>query len=324
VQLLFTGAEPGPTDSRGVRAVLGIFDLETGAIAHRCDYVTPPELRAPAQKMQFTGSAMHDGRLYVCCHNEIVWFDHWPPVAPDGRISMPGFNDLHHCLPWEGGLVVANTGLETVDHISLAGHLLNRWDLLDGMDGARTIDPKVEYRRLDDREMKPHRLHANHLFAVDGLLWVTQLRRPGAVCVTDASQGITFAAGMPHDGRYINGSLVFTTTNGHLVIVDPGSLEVVAEHDLRRTTPDVDVLGWCRGVCLDPRGPDRYCVAFTSIRDTRWREYAFWARHGHRKLPSRIVSYNVIRGEMHAGFEATPAKSLVIFQLDVLPESLWV
>jgi hypothetical protein len=71
-----------------------------------------------------------------------------------GVTAVLGIHDLHHCLPWEGGLAVANTGLETVDHVSLDGDLLHRWDLLDAQPRARRIDPDLDYRRIADR--KPH------------------------------------------------------------------------------------------------------------------------------------------------------------------------
>ena len=151
MQLLFSGAIPGPKEVRGVTAVLGIVDAETGEVLHLCAYGTPPELRAPKQKMQFTGYCMTEGRIYVCSHTEIVRFDDWPPSEPAGRITLPGFNDLHHCIPWNGGLAVANTGLETVDHVSLDGDLLQRWDLLDGHPEARRIDPDLDYRRSPTR-----------------------------------------------------------------------------------------------------------------------------------------------------------------------------
>jgi hypothetical protein len=322
MQILFSGAISGPEEPRGVTALLGIIDGETGRILHRCEYRTPRELRAPAQKMQFTGSHLADGRLYACCHTEIVWFDEWPPTEPAGRVSCPGFNDLHHCIPWEGGLAVANTGLETVDRVSMEGELVGRWDLLEGHAGARRIDPGVDYRRFEDT--KPHFVHPNHLFVRGGALWVTELDKFRARSLTDPHEEIRIEAGMPHDGRHIRGRIAFTTTNGHVVLADPDSLEVIASHDLRQMTPGAEVLGWCRGVCEPPRDPNRYYVAFSFPRATRWRGYAFWMKYGHKRLPSRICLYDVERRELVQDFEMTPGQSLVLFQLDVLPERLWV
>jgi hypothetical protein len=326
MQLLFSGAIPSRDELRGVTAVLGIVDAKTGEVLHLCEYETPPELRAPTQKMQFTGSCMIDGQIYACSHTEIVRFDDWPPSEPAGRITIPGFNDLHHCVPWEGGLAVANTGLETVDHVSLDGDLLHRWDLLDGCSEARRIDPDLDYRRIPDT--KPHHIHPNHLWARHGELWVTGLKVPGAVRVTGNRRRVTFETGRPqdgpHDGRYIRGQLAFTTVRGFVVLVDPDSLEVVASHDLAPMTPGIETLGWCRGLCEDPRDPNRFFVAFTILRLSQWREYGFRIRHGHPKAPSRIVLYDVERAEMVESFLITESQSLVLFQLDLLPENLWV
>ncbi len=229
MQLLFSGAIPSREEVRGVTAVLGILDVETGEILHLCEYKTPPELMA-AKKMQFTGFFMTDGQIYACSNTEIVRFDDWPPSEPAGRITIPGFNDLHHCIPWDGGLAVANTGLETVDHVSLEGDLIQRWDLLDGYPEARRIDPDLDYRRIPDTQ--PHRIHPNHLWVRDGELWATGLKDPGAVRVTGDRRKIAFDTGRPHDGphdgRYIRGQLAFTTVRGFVVLVDPDSLEVVA------------------------------------------------------------------------------------------------
>jgi hypothetical protein len=326
MQLLFSGAIPGPKEARGVTAVLGILDAETGDVLHLCEYRTPAEARAPQQKMQFTGTSMIDGKIYACAHTEIVRFDDWPPAEPAARLTTPGFNDLHHCIPWDGGLAVANTGLETVDHISLDGALLHRWDLLEGRPEARRIDPDLDYRRIPDT--KPHHVHPNHLWVRNGELWVTGLKIPGAMRVTGNRRQVTIRTGRPqdgpHDGRYVRGQLAFTTVRGFVVLVDPDSLEVAESHDLASMTPGIKTLGWCRGLCEDPRDPNRFFVAFTIIRFSQWREYGFRIKHGHLKAPSRIVLYDVERAEVVESFLITESQSLVLFQLDLLPENLWV
>ena len=322
MQLLFSGAIPSPKEVRGVTAVLGILDVETGEILHLCEYETPSELRAPRQKMQFTGFCTHEGSIHVCSHTEITRFDDWPPSEPAGRITIPGFNDLHHCIPWQGGLAVANTGLETVDHVSLQGELLHRWDLLSNHPYARRIDPELDYRRIPDT--KPHFLHPNHLWWREGELWVTGLKAPGALCVTGDRRQITFETGRPHDGGYIRGQLAFTTVNGHVVLVDPDSLEVVASHDLEPMTPGIKTLGWCRGLCEDPRDPNRLFVAFSSLRESPWRECGFRVKNGHPKAPSRIALYDIERTEVVRTLVITESQSLVLFQLEALPEARWI
>ncbi|TMK73754.1 MAG: hypothetical protein E6G49_05095 [Actinobacteria bacterium] len=324
MQLLVSGAIAGREDLRGVTAVLCIVDGESGEVLHRCDYRTPAELRAPTQKMQFTGFSFHHGGLYVCSHTEVVYFEEWPPVEPSGRMSLPGFNDLHHCIPWDQGLAIANTGLETVDHVSLEGKLLGRWDLLADFAEAREIDRQFDYRRLPDT--KPHLVHGNHLWTRKGELWVTQLRTARAVCLTTDRRPLSFKMGMPHDGRHSGGRLVFTTTNGHLAFVDPDSLRLIASYDLSAMVPGARILGWCRGVCGDPLHPTRFFVGFSFIRGSRWREYGFWLKHGQRPVPTRVDVFDVARGERLRSFEMTlpDAPGYVLFQLEQLPESLWV
>ncbi len=322
MQIFFSGAIPTQNELLGITAVLGIIDAESGELLHLCEYETPLDLQAPEQrKMQFSGHCLlEDGRVYACCHNEVMEFSEWPPRVPTSRIRDPGFNDLHHCIPWNDGLAVANTGLETVDHVSLDGDLLYRWDLLEGMPDTRLIDPDVDYGRIADTT--PHVVHGNHLFVRDGELWVTQCKARRAVCLTADAAEISFGEGMPHDGRWIGGRLVFTTTRGGLVIVDPDSLETVATHDLGPMTPGAKWLGWCRGVCEDPRDPNSYFVAFTIFRVSRHRDFGFWIKHGHKKVPSRIDRFDLERQARAQSMLVLPDQPLVLFQLDLVPEHL--
>jgi hypothetical protein len=322
VQILFSGAAPGAADERGVAGVLGILDVESGRIVHRTEYTPPAGLYGAPQKLQFTGFCFAGGRLWVCSFGEILGFDDWPPREPCARITLPGFNDLHHCLPWQGGLAVANTGLETVDWIDFDGQLRERWDLLAAEAGARSIDPTCDYRRVADT--KPHRRHVNHLFAVDDVLWVTQLRSSNAVPVSAAGPGIAFEAGMPHDGRWIDGSLVFTTTNGHLVWVDPRRRRIERSVALAPLTPDLEQLGWCRGVCGDPAALGRCFVAFSGLRRSRWKEFGYWIRWRHALAPSRIALYDIEAGVLVASWLVGEGKGDVLFQLEALAPERWV
>ncbi len=321
MQLLFSGAIPGAADERGVTGLLGIFDAEAGRILHRCEYRLPEPV-PPGRKIQFNGFCFDDGRLFVCSFDEILVFESWPPVEPAQRITLPGFNDLHHCHPWDGGLAVANTGLETVDLVSREGVLLRRWDLLAGESGARCIDDARDYRRLADT--KPHRRHVNHLFVVDGELWATQLRTTNAVCLDAPERSVDMEVGMPHDGRRIGERIVFTTTNGHLVFVDPNTMKVARAVDLAPLTPGLEHLGWCRGVCADPRYADRFFVAFTSLRRSRWREFGYWIKRGQARPLSRVALYDLRRGGMLASWELGPRPGYVLFQLDPLPAERWL
>lgn len=322
VQILFSGAAPGERDERGVAGVLGILDVERGCVVHRTEYTPPTGLYAPHQKLQFTGFCFAGGRLWVCSFGEILGFDSWPPQQPSERISLPGFNDLHHCLAWGRGLAVANTGLETVDWVGFDGELLARWDLLDGEPDARKLDASRDYRSVADT--KPHRRHVNHLFAVDDALWVTQLRSSDAVPVGAPGPGLRFAAGMPHDGRWVGERLVFTTTNGHLVLADPRAGRIERTVALAGLTPDLEQLGWCRGVAGDPRAPERYFVAFSALRRSRWKEFGYWIRWRHALAPSRIALYDLEARRLAGSWRIGDGKGDVLFQLEALAPERWV
>jgi hypothetical protein len=317
VQLLFSGAIPGQADERGVTALLGIFDPESGGILHRCEYRPPAPLRVEGQKVQFTGFSFDGERLFVCSFGEILIFDSWPPTRPAGRITHPGFNDLHHCLPWRGGLAVANTGLETVDLVSLEGELLERWDLLEDEADARRIDAHTDYRRILDT--KPHRRHVNHLFEVEGELWATQLRSADAIRLGDPGRRLEIGVGMPHDGRWIGEHLAFTTTNGRVVFADPARCEVERSVDLVQLTPGLQQLGWCRGICADPRDEQRLFVGFSTLRRSAWKEFGYWIRWRQALPPSRLALYDLAAGRQEAAWPLGEAPGHVLFQLDSLP-----
>jgi len=322
VQVLFSGGVPGAADERGVAGVLGILDVGTGRVVHRWEYRPAGDLYGGPRKVQFTGFGFAGGRLWVCSFGEILGFDAWPPREPSARISLPGFNDLHHCLPWRDGLAVANTGLETVELVSFDGELRERWDLLAGMPGARRIDPTRDYRRVADT--KPHYCHVNHLFDVDGVLWATQLRSANAAPVSAPGEPLAFATGMPHDGRWRGDRLLFTTTNGHLVLADPRRGEILRDVALAEITPGLEQLGWCRGVCEDPRDPSRVFVAFSSVRRSRWQEFGYWIRWRQPPVHGRVVLYDIEAGRLCASWDVGDGAGDVLFQLEPLPPERWV
>ena len=297
-------------------ALLGIFDTEAGEVLHETTHHPPPELHAPGQKVQCTGFQFVGERLHVCTHNAVLAFDDWPPRAPSASLTLPSFNDLHHCLPWKGGLAVANTGLETVDLVSFDGLLKERWDVLAGESGARTIDAGRDYRRIPDT--KPHLRHPNHLFVRDGALWVTQLQTLDAICLEDPGRRLEFPEGMPHDGTRIGEDHVFTTVNGHLIKVPVAEAGERRSWKLSRFDPDFSEMGWCRGVCADPENPDGIYVAFSMVRRPRWREIGYRVKHLHNAPPSRICRFDLREGRMLSAWQVGPGKGYVLFQLHAL------
>ena len=316
MRILISGALAGAENVSGVKAVLVALDTESGELETFHEYLPPAHLDAK-QKIQFTGYAFDGELFYICVFNEILCFRGWPPGEPFRRISLPGFNDLHHCALWRGGLAVANTGLETVDHVDLNGDLIDRWDLLEGMDRARTIDPNLDYRLLPDT--KPHLVHANHVFEMDGELWVTQLRASNAVCVTRPGREISMKVGMPHDGSRFGDERVFTTVNGKIILCDADSGDVRKRIDLVDITPGRGQLGWCRGILRHPDEPGCYFISFSKTRRTKWKEFGYWLKHGHECLQSRVCLYDLEKETILETWLVGEDPGLVIFQLGLMP-----
>lgn len=317
MQLLFSGAIPHRDTLRGELGVLGVFDTERRDIVHLYEYRPPEPLRG-GQYFQLTGFEFAGDLLYAAAFNEVLVFDEWPPRRPVERISHPQFNDLHHCIPADGGVWVANTGLETVDFVSLDGSLKERFDLLANEPGARQIEPGIDYRLIPDT--KPHVRHVNHLVEVDGALWATQLRTCDAISLgTPRPQRLFLDMGMPHDGRWIRDRLVFTTTNGHLVELDPSRPARQRCWNLAELTPGLQQLGWCRGVCGHPDEPDQVFVGFSKIRRSRWLEMGYWIKHQHATPPGRIALYDLAQRSCLDTWTIGPDPGFILFQIDVLP-----
>ena len=321
MQILFSGAIPG-NNPYGIRAVVAILNTGDGSVTHLVEYEPPEDLRA-GQNIQFTGFRRIGNTLVVCLFNEILVYEGWPPPSqPTRRITHPQFNDLHDCHPWQGGLLVANTGLETIDHIDMEGTLLRRWDLAEATPDARVIDPALDYRLVPST--KPHSIHVNHVFDLDGEVWATRLIPQDAICLTRPGPRIPIEAGMPHDGLRHGDDVIFTTTNGHLVFADARDLSQLRTHSLSEMTPGLDQLGWCRGVCPVPGDHTRCFVGFSKARRSKWREVGFWIRHRHDNPQSRICLFDLERGSLPETWLVGSDPGLILFQLEILPEELWI
>ena len=152
---------------------------------------------------------------------------------------------------------------------------------------------------------------------VDGVLWATQLRSANAAPVSAPGAGLAFSEGMPHDGRWKGDQLLFTTTNGHLVLADPRRGAVARHVALAEITPGLEQLGWCRGVCEDPRDPARVFVAFSSVRRSRWQEFGYWIRWRQPPVHGRVVLYDIEAGRLCESWDVGDGAGDVLFQLPV-------
>jgi hypothetical protein len=272
------------------QAVIVRLDPQTGRSTKCVEYSSPPESCPEDQPaILFKAASIRDDILYACTSTEVLIY-RLPDFQQVNRISLPCFNDLHHVCPTARGTVaVAVTGLDMVVEVTTAGELVREWNVL-GEDPWAHFDRKKDYRKVPTT--KPHRSHPNHVFELNGELWVTRFEQRDAICST-APHRIDIAVERPHDGHLFAGSLYFTTVDGQIVVADPKSFTVTQVYDLNNMhSKPRQILGWCRGVLpLD----ERYAwVGFTRVRPTKFKENLAWIRNtGARHKPSHIGLYDL-------------------------------
>ena len=133
--------------------------------------VKPPDPALAVPNKGLAGASWHDGALWTCFPNQVVAY--LPPLAPSGRwrrhavINNNRFNDLHHVSASAFGIVVANTGHESVDALGFDGSLLAREPLVGGelqqQRVAEASSAGVDYRVHSTKSKTPHQVHVNHV-----------------------------------------------------------------------------------------------------------------------------------------------------------------
>lgn len=302
------------------QALLVELDPATSKSAARVAYVSPPEVCAdelPA--ITFKSATLQQNKLYACTSTEVMIYE-VPSFQRLHYISLPCFNDLHHVCPTgRGTLVVAVTGLDMVVEITLAGELVRQWNVL-GENPWERFSRDVDYRKVPTT--KPHRSHPNHVFELDGGLWVTRLIQRDAICLTKPGPRIDIAIQRPHDGYIFGDRIYFTTVDGHVVIANSKNLQVERTIDLNQMshTPG-QVLGWCRGVLpLDERW---LWAGFTKIRPTKLVENLAWIKNGRpQDRASHVALYDLEHKKCELEIETTSHGVGVVFSLLAMPSTL--
>ena len=283
--------------------------------SHKCvDYVSPPEVCAdelPA--FSFKSSTIRNNQFFTCTSTEVLVYE-LPTFQLKHYISLPCFNDLHHVYPSERGtILVAVTGLDMVVEITLDGTLVREWSVV-GEDIWSRFSRTTDYRKVETT--KPHKSHPNHVFEIDGEIWVTRMNQKDAICLSHPGPRIDIAVQRPHDGHVFGGKIYFTTVDGHIVVVDKETLRTLEVIDLNQmdSRPE-EILGWCRGVLpID----DRWMwVGFTRVRPTKFIENVSWIKHGnsHRHRPSHIGLYDLVSKRCEQEIEMEPHGLGIIFSL---------
>ncbi len=300
------------------QALLIELDTATNRSRARIEYVSPPEA-CPDElpSILFKSASLRNGKLYLCTSTEILIYE-VPAFRRLHYISLPCFNDLHHVCPTDTGtLLAAVTGLDMVVETTLDGTLVREWSVL-------SEDPWVRYsREIDYRKVastKPHQAHPNHVFELDGEVWVTRLQQRDAICLTRPGLRIDIAIQRPHDGYIFGDRIYFTTVDGHVVIANRKTLKIEETIDLNEMSNQSDqVLGWCRGVLpLDERW---LWVGFTRVRPTKLVENVAWIKNAgnQRHKPSHLALYDLANRRREQEIELEPHGIDVVFS--VLPAS---
>jgi hypothetical protein len=276
------------------QALLLELDTESKEARVCVEYVSPPDVCADAlPSILFKSASLHGNTLYACTSTEVLIYE-IPGFQLLHYISLPCFNDLHHVSPTaKGTLLVAVTGLDMVAEMTLDGNIIREWSVL-GEDPWARFSRQEDYRKV--ASTKPHRSHPNHVFELDGEIWVTRLLQRDAICLTRPGARIDIAVQRPHDGYIFGERIYFSTVDGHVVIANRKNLHVEEAINLNEMShPSEQILGWCRGVLpLDERW---VWVGFTRVRPTKLIENVAWIKNAgsdpHK--PTHLALYDLAR-----------------------------
>jgi len=271
------GLKPGGDPARPLRPALRTLNTATGAVGTVASWSTPSAHHpGPGEHLEFTGVARRAGGWLQCTRTEVLVMS--AVFQVQRVISHPLFHDVHHAIPWRGGVAVASTGIDAILLLSADGELRERYDLGDGRWCG-------EMRTVAFKDTKPRAAHPNYLFDHRGELWATCLERGAAVHLRSGAQW-TIPHGPPHDGVAHAGLVWFTTVDGWLLGMKGGQVKrALALHELEGLP---GLPGWCRSLFFD--GDDAY-VGMTTLRRSKHRDALSKLLRGRagQQHPTRVL-----------------------------------
>ncbi|MGC1374042.1 MAG: hypothetical protein WA824_18045 [Candidatus Sulfotelmatobacter sp.] len=293
-----------------------LIELDTAKNQSRVcvEYTSPCEACAnELPSILFKSASLYGDKLYTCTSTEILIYE-VPAFRLLHYISLPCFNDLHHICPTvRGTLLVAVTGLDMVIEITVDGRVIREWSVL-GDDPWARFSREMDYRKV--ASTKPHRSHPNHVFELDGEVWVTRLNQRDAISLTRPASRIEIAIQRPHDGYIVGDRIYFSTVDGHVVIANRENLRIEETIDLNEISKQSgQVLGWCRGVLpLDERW---IWVGFTRVRPTKFVENVAWIKNAgnERHKPTHLALYDLAQKRCEQEIELEPHGIGVVFSM---------
>ena len=300
------------------------LDPATKTVETLVEYQSPPDVCPDEDpSFLFKASEIHGDRLLTCSSTEVLIYD-FPSMELRQQISHPCFNDLHHvCIGPNGNYFVANTGLDmTVELSSTDGEIVRQWSVLEGKDVWHRFSPDIDYRKVPTT--KPHDAHPNFTFFLGDDVWSTRGKLKDAVCLTTPGQRIAAGDDRPiHDGIVTPHGIYFTWVDAHLARVNPETLQREDVWDLAKMMSGLRRPGWCRG--LHVVDDDRFLVAFTRMRPTKWQNNVSWASLRELKalyrMPARVCLFNVRDQRTEWEFDLQDVGMTTVFSIHEAPET---
>ena len=299
MKLLLTGGYPRKdhaSSKEGFRyeeAFVNVLDWDKGEFEREFRYKSPPEYSDPCLTQQFKSGTLIGRKLIVPSNIEILFID-IDTFEVSRTITMPSFTDLHHVACRDNKLYVANTGAETVHILDMEGNVLNEYPQVDNPTWK-------QYGESPDLRLiastKPHFIHLNFIFFLEGQPWITRFQNRDAVSLFDKSKKIdlNISEGRPHDGHIVGDYIYFTLTDGHIIIVNKNTLEREEIINLNNISNNKLQLGWCRGIEIID---DQAYVGFSRLRRSKIVEYGSWIIQGRQKQSACITQYDLVKKEL--------------------------
>ncbi len=291
------------------KGVLAAVDLESRTAVRLVEHVTAPELCADKlPSIVFKSATLAGDRLYLTTETEVLVLS-YPALRLIRHLSHPAFNDVHHVVPYRGGLLVACSGLDLVIAFDADFQAVEYLPVLDEPAWSR-FSPLVDYRRV--QSTKPHRAHPNFLFVLDGEPWVTRAQQMDAICLRDPSKRIEIGIALVHDGIVVGDYVFFTAVNGHIAVAHARTHKLECLIDLAEISGVETPLGWSRGLLIEG---SRAWVGFSRLRPTRFYENLRWFKRQVTArgdapaavLPTRIARYDLARRALLDEFDLESA-----------------
>ena len=315
------------------------IDLAREAISTLLAHTPPESLHVPDKG--FTGAAWsgtaRKSTLFVCgpCAVHQVEPSTWSVTA---TWHQPCWNDLHHVAVARDRVYVVNTGLETIDVLSMDGSFLGSHALhpgwlsaarLSGFSPAREALPALRdvrwplrhersqtaplpqdyYTRPDAalpfarRKVRDY-VHPNHVTIHEGRLLVTRFLDRAVEDVTSFQRVIEGTPGLPHDGLVDGDRFWITCVNGLVIAYAIEGGRVTGREVERFDVFATGHTGWCRGLAVTR---DHLVVGLTAIRRMpryRWCDRPFEATETSvlciERRTGKLAARVRLEGDRHA------------------------